>query len=89
MSGEDTTRKDGRDIDRVVEPVERLVPAVTWTQLQVRHPGADDDGIWFFWISGKPGEVQLESSTGMLPFTLRPTSTTAGFFAQRSKRHLE
>lgn len=38
------------------------------SQLQVRHPGADDDGLWFFRKHGAVGEVQLESSSGNCPF---------------------
>lgn len=68
LNVEHETPRGSRDIGRVIEAIERLVPDVRWTQLQVRHPDADDDGIWFFWIPEKPGEVQLESSTGMLPF---------------------
>ena len=68
MFGEDPARNDRPDILRLIEAVERLIPGVRWTQLQVSHPGADDDGIWFFWIADRPGEVQLESSNGMLPF---------------------
>ena len=37
-------------------------------QLQVRHPGADDEGLWFFTHPDGRGEVQVESSTGAAPF---------------------
>ena len=67
MVRDDSTNKD-RDIFRVIESVEALIPGVKWTQLEVKYPDADDDGIWFFWLQDKPGDVQLESSTGMLPF---------------------
>src|SRR5690349_13257751 len=67
MARDDSTNKD-LDIFRVIESVEALIPGVRWTQLQVNNPDADDDGIWFFWLGDKPGDVQLESSTGMLPF---------------------
>lgn len=67
MFHDDATNSD-RDIIRVIESVEALIPGVRWTQLRVNDPDADDDGIWFFWLPDKPGDVQLESSTGMLPF---------------------
>ena len=67
MFRDDSTNKD-RDIFHVIESVEALIPGVKWTQLKVNNPDADDDGIWFFWLQDKPGDVQLASSTGMLPF---------------------
>jgi hypothetical protein len=33
-------------------------------QLKVKHPGADDDGLWFINIKGQKEEVQIESSEG-------------------------
>jgi hypothetical protein len=56
------------DITQIIATMEERLPGVKWTQLDVAHPGADDDGIWFFWRPDQPGEVQLESTTGMLPF---------------------
>ncbi|HYX71363.1 MAG TPA: hypothetical protein VE732_01215 [Nitrososphaera sp.] len=56
------------DIFLIIRLVQEHMPTVRWTQLRVSHPGADDDGIWFFWIPGYPGDVQLESWNGMLPF---------------------
>lgn len=57
-----------RDIDLVIAEVERHDSNIRSTQLQVKHPGYDDDGIWYFWIPELPGEVAVESSDGMLPF---------------------
>jgi hypothetical protein len=37
-------------------------------QLKVLHPGADDDGLWFFAHAGCEFQVQIESSSGMCPF---------------------
>lgn len=56
-----------RDINRIIEIVEAW-PEVDVQQLQVVHPGADDDGLWFF--THGPFEVQIESSTGMCPFLI-------------------
>jgi hypothetical protein len=57
-----------RDIDRIIDRLSIDAPSIQVRQLQVRHPGNDDDGIWFFSIPGKNGEVQLESSDGTCPF---------------------
>jgi hypothetical protein len=40
------------------------------TQLQVTHPGADDDGLWFIKVPGRTEEVQIESSSGTCPFLI-------------------
>jgi hypothetical protein len=59
---------DKPHIMHVINLIEERMPGVRWTQLRVSQPGVDDDGIWFFWMPGQRGEVQLETSTGMLPF---------------------
>ena len=59
-----------RDIDLTIAALERALPGLRWEQLHVAHPGADDDGLWFFSHPAASGEVQLESSTGELPFLL-------------------
>jgi uncharacterized caspase-like protein len=66
-----------RDIDQIIAKVRTALPHVSIEQLKVAHPGADDDGIWFF--SSPAGiEVQLESSTGNCPFIIeRSTSPEA------------
>lgn len=57
-----------RDIDLIIERLTTDLPTIQVQQLQVLHPGSDDDGIWFFTISGRDGQVQLESSAGVCPF---------------------
>ncbi len=57
-----------RDIDLIVEQLTANIPGIHIEQLKVRHPGADDDGLWFINIRGQTGEVQRESSNGMCPF---------------------
>ena len=59
-----------RDIDQIIERLRIEIPGVQLAQLQVRHPGADDDGLWFITVPGKAGEVQLESSDGVCPFLI-------------------
>ena len=57
-----------RDIDVIIQDLLATYPALQATQLKVVHPGADDDGLWFFRIPGNAIEVQLESTSGMCPF---------------------
>ncbi len=55
------------DIEELIGLVRARLPNVEWEQLSVTHT-ADDDGLWFFWIPSRPGEVQIESSSGACPF---------------------
>jgi hypothetical protein len=57
-----------RDIDQIIERVKRLIPDVKVQQLQVSHPGADDDGLWYFSLPGIVKDIQIESTYGMCPF---------------------
>lgn len=59
-----------RDIDRIIQDLARACPQWRVEQLQVRHPGADDDGLWFFSHPSCPDELQLESPSGQCPFVL-------------------
>jgi hypothetical protein len=64
-----------RDVDTIVETVTRRFPAVEVEQLKVSHPGADDDGLWFFSLPGSSDEVQIESWNGMCPFLIETRRT--------------
>ena len=56
------------DAEKVIHSIVTKYPEVKVRQLHVLHPGADDDGLWFFdWVGSKFG-VQIESSSGMSPF---------------------
>jgi len=57
-----------RDIDQIIELLRKEISGVQITQLQVAHPGVDDDGLWFISVPGRTGEVQIESSLGTCPF---------------------
>ena len=59
-----------RDIDQILELLRSEVPGIRIAQLQVTHPGADDDGLWFIKVPGRTGEVQIESSSGTCPFVI-------------------
>jgi hypothetical protein len=55
------------DLEEVIRRVQERLANMSWQQLTVRWP-ADDDGLWFFWLAGQPGEVQIESSNSVCPF---------------------
>ena len=65
----------GRDIDRVISILHDTFPGLTCEQLRVGHPGADDDGLWFFRHPPAAVEVQLESSSGNVPFVVEGTDS--------------
>jgi hypothetical protein len=59
-----------RDIDQNIERLKAEIPGVQIRQLQVNHPGVDDDGLWFITIPSRSPEVQIESSLGGFPFLI-------------------
>ena len=70
-----------RDIDLVIAEVASHDSNIRSIQAQVKHPGYDDDGIWYFWIPELPGEVQVESPDGMLPFLVETDKHNERFVA--------
>jgi hypothetical protein len=44
-------------------------------QLEASHPGADDDGLWFFQEPDSKLEVQIDRPTGMCPFLVEPNES--------------
>ena len=75
-----------RDIDAIIKALALAHPELVVEQLQVLHPGADDDGLWFFRHPASPYEVQLESPAGACPFLFETdahaSSATAGTVAE-------
>jgi hypothetical protein len=59
-----------RDIEVIVEQLTANIPGIRIEQLKVRHPGADDDGLWLINIGGHEEQVQIESSEGICPFLI-------------------
>jgi hypothetical protein len=57
-------------VKQIIALVRETYPEVKWTRLWVKYQGADDDGIWFFWLAEEKGEVQIESSYGVCPFLI-------------------
>lgn len=67
------TQNYSTDIQRIIDIVRGRHPEIGIRQLQVLHPGNDDDGLWFF---TKPAiEVQLESSSGNCPFLIETSGS--------------
>jgi hypothetical protein len=69
--------KTVRDVDQIVQSIMKSCPTVKVRQLKVSHPGADDDGIWFFGQPGSEFEVQIESPKGMCPFLIETDESDA------------
>ncbi len=59
-----------RDIDEIIRRVINICPTVKVRELEVSHPGTDDDGLWFFQEPCGKFEVQIESSEGTCPFLI-------------------
>ena len=66
-----------RDIDQIIQSMMKICPTVKVRQHDVPHPGADDDGIWFFKRPGSEFEIQLESPKGMCPFLVETDENDA------------
>jgi hypothetical protein len=64
-----------QDIDEIIGQLRVAHPEISAEQLTVLHPGADDDGLWFFRHSASDVELQLESSTGNCPFLVESSAS--------------
>jgi hypothetical protein len=76
-------QQSARDVDQIIRRIVSTYPAVKVRQLTVRHPDADDDGLWFFEQPTCKFEVQIESPMGMCPFLIE-TDETDGRFTTNS-----
>ncbi len=74
MSAHEPKEQIVRDVDRIIEEIERLLPDVRWEQWKRMHP-TDDDGLWFFRVPSSANEVQIESSNGVSPFLIEHDAT--------------
>ncbi|GAB2512918.1 hypothetical protein GCM10027084_28810 [Pseudoxanthomonas sangjuensis] len=70
-----------RDIDAIIQELQASYPEISAERLNVLHPGADDDGVWFFRHSQSNLEIQLESSTGNAPFLVENSGSGDRFYA--------
>lgn len=68
-----------RDVERIIDQITSAYPAVKVRQLQVSHPGMDDDGIWFFEQPDCDFEVRIESSWGKCPFVIETDGSNARY----------
>ncbi len=64
-----------RDIDAIIQQLQLAHPGISAEQLSVLHPGADDDGLWFFRHPDSATEIQLESATGNAPFLVESSES--------------
>jgi hypothetical protein len=64
-----------RGIDTVIDLIKARLPGISVDQLQVKHPGADDNGLWFFSHPAGRFEAQLESHNGEFPFLVDSDGT--------------
>ncbi len=71
-----------RDVERIIELIQGKYPSVDVQQLKVLHPGADDDGLWFFNWPGSRFQVQIESWTGICPFLIETDENDARITTQ-------
>jgi|KBSMisStandDraft_5_1062788.scaffolds.fasta_scaffold732440_1 hypothetical protein len=58
------------DVERILQLVRDMYPDVICQRLPVVHPGADDDGLWFFTRPDASNEVQIASPSGRCPFLI-------------------
>jgi len=64
-----------RDIDAIIGELQASYPAIAVEKLGALHPGADDEGLWFFRYSESGIEIQLESSSGNAPFLVESSGS--------------
>jgi hypothetical protein len=65
-----------RAIDHVIDAIRSTLPGARVEQLKVKFP-ADDDGLWFVNHPNSDVEVNIESSTGELPFLIENSRNDA------------
>jgi len=66
-----------RDIDRVIASIRRGFPALVCERPRAADPAVADRGLWILRHPDLPGEVQLESSTGLFPFLVESAGSPA------------
>lgn len=68
-----------RDIDQIIDCLKSAIPGASVAQLLVKHPGADDNGLWFITMPGITEEIQIESPAGMCPFLVESAFSSERF----------
>lgn len=64
-----------RGIDAIIGQLRLAHPEISADQLAVVHPGADDDGLWFFRRPANDVELYLESGTGNFLFLVENSAS--------------
>jgi len=59
-----------KDIEQLTDALRRAYPEITIEQPRVAHTDADDQGVWYVNHPRAFTEVQVESSTGDVPFLI-------------------
>jgi len=59
-----------RDIDLIIRQLTVDIRGIRIEQLRVKHPGADDDSLWFISLQDRTEEAQIEFSEGRRPFLI-------------------
>jgi hypothetical protein len=57
------------DIEEIIRRVRELIPDVRIVQMRKTH-ASDDDGLWWFRLSGISKDIQIESSSWDCPFLI-------------------
>jgi len=79
------------DIEAIISGVRSALPNVEVVQLNQTHP-ADDDGLWWFRLSGVERDIQLESSSYDCPFLVEHDgmkATSDAFVAQSNSQPID
>lgn len=75
----------GLSAGKAVRLITVSLPSVDWSQLQVSHPGSDDDGLSFFRLPTVGTEVwTLSPPTACARSSSRPNLTTGASLARRA-----
>jgi hypothetical protein len=59
-----------RDIEQLIETLRRAYPDVAVEQQRAASPDAEDAGVWQVRHPDALADVQVESSTGQVPFLI-------------------
>ena len=78
-----------RDIDAIIYQLRFAHPDISAEQLAVLHPGADDDGLWFFRHPTSEVELQFESSMGTCPFLVESSASNDRLVADTVEQAIE
>lgn len=64
-----------QNFELIAKKLRTRYPGIEIDRLKVKHPGADDDRLWFIKVPDKDPEVQIESATGTCPFLIESSNS--------------